>query len=71
MQAVDRTIDEVSARDYDALLIPGGVGDPDRLRTEERVVSFVRELAAAGKPIAATVTGRGCSSRPMLSATAQ
>ncbi len=57
MQTVDRTIHEVSARDYDALLIPGGVANPDRLRTEERVVSFVRELAAAGKPIAAICHG--------------
>jgi protease I len=57
LQSVDRTIDEVGAREYDALLIPGGVANPDRLRTEERVVSFVRQMAAAGKPIAAICHG--------------
>ena len=57
LQTVDRTIDEAGAGDYDALLIPGGVANPDRLRTEERVVSFVRGMAAAGKPIAAICHG--------------
>jgi protease I len=52
-QEVDRTIEEVDASDYDALLIPGGVGNPDQLRGDENVVRFVQELFTAGKPIAA------------------
>jgi deglycase len=52
-QEVDKTADEVDAGDYDALMIPGGVGNPDQLRGDENIVSFVQELARAGKPIAA------------------
>lgn len=51
--AVDRTVDRVTAADYDALLLPGGVANADRLRTDERAVRFVREIAQAGKPVAA------------------
>jgi protease I len=50
---VDKTAEEVDASDYDALLIPGGVGNPDQLRGDENVVSFVRDFFAAGKPVAA------------------
>jgi protease I len=50
---VDRTIEEVDAAEYDALMIPGGVGNPDQLRGDENVVSFVRDFFAAGKPVAA------------------
>jgi protease I len=50
---VDRTIEEVDASEYDALMIPGGVGNPDQLRTDENVVSFVQEFFKAGKPVAA------------------
>ena len=52
-QTVDRTIEEVDASEYDALLIPGGVGNPDQLRGDENVVRFVQEFFAAGKPVAA------------------
>ena len=51
--SVDRTVEEASADDYDALLIPGGVGNPDQLRGDENAVAFVREIHEAGKPIAA------------------
>jgi protease I len=54
---VDRTIEEVDAADYDALMIPGGVGNPDQLRGDENVVSFVREFFEAGKPVAAICHG--------------
>jgi protease I len=54
---VDRTIEEVSPEEFDALLIPGGVGNPDQLRGEENVVSFVREFHAAGKPMAVICHG--------------
>jgi protease I len=55
--AVDRTIDEVSPEDYDAVFIPGGVGNPDELRTHEPVVSFVRRMFDSGKPVAAICHG--------------
>jgi protease I len=54
---VDRTIEEVSADEYDALLLPGGVGNPDTLRTDENVVSFVRDFFEQGKPVAAICHG--------------
>jgi protease I len=50
---VDRLIEEAHASDYDALMIPGGVGNPDQLRMDENVVSFVREFFEDGKPVAA------------------
>jgi protease I len=54
---VDRTVDEVSPDDYDALLIPGGVGNPDQLRGDENSVAFVREFNDAGKPMAVICHG--------------
>src|SRR5881398_3589565 len=54
---VDHTVEEVSPGDYDALLIPGGVGNPDQLRGDENAVNFVREFAESGKPIAAICHG--------------
>ena len=50
---VDRTVEEASADDYDALLLPGGVGNPDNLRRDENAVRFVRDFFEQGKPIAA------------------
>jgi len=50
---VDKTIEEASANEYDALLLPGGVGNPDTLRMDENVVSFVRDFFEHGKPVAA------------------
>ena len=50
---VDRLLGEVRASDYDALLLPGGVANPDRLRTDETAVQFVREFMLADKPVAA------------------
>jgi len=54
---VDRAIEETDAGDYDALMIPGGVGNPDQLRGDENVVSFVRDFFEAGKPVAAICHG--------------
>ena len=54
---VDSTVEEVSPGEYDALLIPGGVGNPDQLRGDENAVSFVREFHQAGKPIAVICHG--------------
>jgi protease I len=54
---VDRTIEEVSASDYDAYLQPGGVGNPDILRTNENAVQFVQEIFEQGKPAAVICHG--------------
>ena len=51
------TIDEVRVDDYDALLLPGGVGNPDQLRMNERAIQLIREFAEAGKPVAAICHG--------------
>jgi protease I len=54
---VDRTVEEASADDYDALLVPGGVGNPDQLRGDENAVSFVRAFHEAEKPMAVICHG--------------
>lgn len=50
---VDRTVAETSADDYDALVLPGGVANPDLLRTDPKAVAFARAFFDAGKPVAA------------------
>ena len=50
---VDKTVEEVSASDYDALFVPGGVGNPDQLRGDENAVRFVRDFVETKKPVAA------------------
>ena len=50
---VDRTVSEVSVDDYDGLVLPGGVANPDRLRRDKDAVRLVREFFAAGKPVGA------------------
>jgi protease I len=55
--AVDRTVDEVTADEYDALVLPGGVGNPDTLRTSEDAVRLVRSFVESGKPVAAICHG--------------
>jgi protease I len=57
MVKVDRTVEEASPGDYDALLIPGGVGNPDQLRGDENAVAFVKEFHQAGKPMAVICHG--------------
>jgi len=54
---VDKTVEEVSADDYDALLVPGGVGNPDQLRMDENAVGLVRAFAEQGKPMAVICHG--------------
>jgi protease I len=54
---VDRTVEEVSADDYDALMVPGGVGNPDQLRGDENAVQFVRDFFDQGKPVAVICHG--------------
>ena len=50
---VDLTIDKAKAEDFDALQLPGGVMNPDKLRTEESVINFIKAFFDAGKPVAA------------------
>jgi protease I len=54
---VDKTVEEVSPSDYDALMVPGGVGNPDQLRGDENAVRFVRDFADAKKPMAVICHG--------------
>jgi protease I len=75
---VDRVLGEVRPSEYDALLLPGGVANPDRLRLDDRAVQFVREFMLADKPVAAichapwllveanAVAGRTLTSWPSL-----
>lgn len=75
---VDRVLGDARPGEYDALLLPGGVANPDRLRTDERAVQFVREFMLADKPVAAichaawmlveanAVAGRTLTSWPSL-----
>lgn len=53
----DMTIDEASANDFDALVLPGGVRNPDHLRTHQNVIQLIRDFADQGKPIAAICHG--------------
>ena len=55
--SVDRHLDDANADDYDALLLPGGVMSPDKLRMNPTAVRFVRSFVEAGKPIAAICHG--------------
>jgi protease I len=54
---VDKAIDEADVDDYDALVLPGGVLNPDKLRTNEEAVAFVKDFLASGKPVAAICHG--------------
>lgn len=55
--AVDRVLGDANADDYDALVLPGGVINPDNLRTEADAVAFVQAFDRAGKPLAAICHG--------------
>jgi protease I len=55
--AVDAGLEEVAAADFDALLLPGGVMNPDKLRREERVIELIEDFDEAEKPIAAICHG--------------
>jgi protease I len=49
--AVDKRVADVSADDYDALVLPGGAVNPDNLRQDEDAIRFVQAFFAAGKPV--------------------
>lgn len=48
---VDESLAVAHPRDYDGVVLPGGVANPDQLRTDERAVNFLKEIFAAGKPV--------------------
>jgi protease I len=54
---VDQVVSEVSVDDFDALVLPGGTVNPDKLRLDESAVAFVREFVNSGKPVAAISHG--------------
>ena len=53
----DITVDQACAGDFDALILPGGVRNPDQLRTNARVIELIRTFAEQGKPVAAICHG--------------
>jgi len=54
---VDKTLSEVSSKDYHALVLPGGVINPDKLRTNEEALAFVKQFFDEKKPVAAICHG--------------
>ena len=54
---MDVELGDANADDYDALVLPGGVINPDKLRTIPEAVSFVRAFFEAGKPVGAICHG--------------
>jgi protease I len=54
---VDKTVGQANPDDYDALVLPGGVMNPDKLRTDQDVIAFVRAFVDAGKPVGAICHG--------------
>jgi protease I len=54
---VDKTMDQVKAADYDNLVLPGGVANPDTLRTKPEAVNFVKDFFDAGKSVASICHG--------------
>jgi protease I len=54
---VDHVVGEVNAEDYDGLVLPGGVANPDTLRMNDGAIDFVRDFFKQGKPVAAICHG--------------
>lgn len=54
---VDKTVEQANEKDYAALVLPGGVMNPDKLRVSQQAVEFVKRFSEAGKPIAAICHG--------------
>jgi len=52
-QPVDKVVGDATVEEYDALVLPGGVANPDALRLNEAAVAFARDFLASGKPVAA------------------
>lgn len=54
---IDREVSDASVDDYDALVLPGGTVNPDKLRLDDAAVAFVRDFVNSGKPVAAICHG--------------
>jgi protease I len=54
---VDKTVDQAKPDDYDALMLPGGVANPDQLRLSAKAIQFIKAFVDAKKPIAAICHG--------------
>ena len=54
---VDKLVGDVSVDDYEALLLPGGTVNPDKLRMEPAAVQFVHDFVQSGKPVASICHG--------------
>lgn len=54
---VDMSLSRAHAEDFDALVLPGGVINPDKLRLQHAAIDFIRDFGAAGKPVAAICHG--------------
>lgn len=54
---VDGVLDDAKPEDYDALVLPGGVINPDILRTQPKAIDFIKAMHGAGKPVAAICHG--------------
>jgi protease I len=54
---VDKTLDQVSAKDYDAIVLPGGQMNPDTLRGNDKALALIKEFFAQGKIVAAVCHG--------------
>ena len=57
----DMLVDDASASNFDALILPGGVRNPDALRTNEAVIALIRDFARSGKPVAAICSRVRCT----------
>jgi deglycase len=55
--SVDKNVSDVKAEDYDALMLPGGVLNPDKLRMNKEAVEFAKDFLEMGKPVAAICHG--------------
>lgn len=56
-RTADRAVADASVEEYDALVVPGGVANPDALRMDDDAVAFVRDFVASGKPVAVICHG--------------
>src|ERR1700761_6068101 len=56
---VDKVIDDANPNEFDALVLPGGVINPDHLRMDPKAVNFVRQFVATGRPRLRSATDRG------------
>jgi protease I len=54
---VDRLVSKANGADYDALVLPGGQINPDKLRMDQNAVNFIKQFAESGKPVAAICHG--------------